>query len=356
MIQNFQSVVVALSGGIDSSLSAAILKRAGWSVLGLHFRLPASRSLVEERLNAVHAVCRHLDISLKCVDLTDDFQHKVIKPFIENYLKGLTPNPCIVCNEVIKFETLLRYAEAHNISCLATGHYAVVKRTGKGAPVGLFRGLDRGKEQSYFLHRLKQKHLTKTIFPLAHMTKGQTRKKTLEMNLPVHGRPESQEICFLSGRDYRFFVEKGEGDNIRRKGNIIDDQEKILGHHGGAYRFTIGQRQGLGIASSRPYYVKEIRPEENEVVVGRREEIFLREVSADHFNWINGPPHEDIIKSKAQVRYRHRAASGILRIFSEERVAFTFDEPQWAPAPGQALVCYEGDRVLGGGWIVGRGK
>jgi tRNA-specific 2-thiouridylase len=172
------------------------------------------------------------------------------------------------------------------------------------------------------------------------------------MGIPLDGSPESQEICFLSGKDYRLFIEEERGGDVSPEGPILSTQGKILGRHRGAHRFTIGQRQGLGIASARPYYVKEIRMGKNEVLVGRKEEIFSRRVEADSFSWIEGAPPGDLTRVEAQVRYRHRAGRGSLAAVTPERVRFVFDEPQWAVTPGQALACYEGDRLLGGGWII----
>ena len=351
MIEQPSSVIVALSGGVDSSMAASLLKTAGWEVNGLHLLLPPPPSTAETATDSVRLVAQHLKIPLEIIDIREDFERLIIDPFVDAYLKGFTPNPCIMCNEVIKFAYLLRYAEEHGIRYLATGHYVRVK-TGDGCiPVELWRGKDRGKDQSYFLHRLSQDCLSKALFPLGDMTKTEVKDLADKMDLPVHLRPESQEICFIPDNDYRLFVEKHRGVEVKKIGNIVDGEGKVLGEHAGAYRYTIGQRHGLGIASSRPYYVKEIRPDTNEVVVGRKEELYSSTVEAEGFNWIFDEPSQKLIEAQAQIRYRHRAAPGRLEVISPDRVRFIFDEPQWAVTPGQALVCYKGERVIGGGWI-----
>jgi tRNA-specific 2-thiouridylase len=233
---------------------------------------------------------------------------------------------------------------------VATGHYArTIKRENGDAE--LWRGNDRAKDQSYFLHRLSQDYLRRSVFPLGEMLKEQVRKQADKNGLASHTVSESQEVCFLSGKDYRPFVEDSKGPESGAGGRIVNEEGDVLGEHGGVHRYTVGQRHGLGIASPRPYYVKEVRPETNLVVVARKEGLYSRKLCANRFNWIAGRPHEKSIEVTAQVRYRHRAARGRLDVLSSEEVEFVFDEPQWAITPGQALACYDGHRVLGGGWI-----
>jgi len=343
-------VLVALSGGVDSSLAAALLIKAGYEVRGLHFLLPTSTSAREAKMLSVKKIAEHLHIPLSCVDLEEEFNRRVIDPFIDSYLNGLTPNPCVLCNQVIKFDQLLRHADRGGIKYVATGHYATIKEGGSSF-VQLWRGKDNKKEQSYFLHRLNQSHLSRTIFPLGAFLKRETRHLALTMGLPTGSEPESQEICFVPENDYRSFVENRKGFGIRKRGDIINSDGQIVGQHFGTHRYTIGQRHGLGIASSRPYYVMEIRPVENQVLVGRKEELFSTCVDADSFNWLEEPPSKESMRVMAQIRYRHEPAQGWLEVMDSERVSFQFDEPQWAITPGQALVCYEEERVLGGGWI-----
>jgi len=351
MINQPSDVVVALSGGLDSSLAAALLKSEGWKVYGLHFLIPAASSALKERTHAVHQIADYLQIPLKILDLKETFTRLIIDPFIHSYLQGLTPNPCVICNQLIKFEYLLRYAEKNDIHYLATGHYVRVKRRDESTYVNLLRGKARLKEQSYFLHRLTQPCLSRSIFPLGEMDKVEAKHKALKIGLPVGLIPESQEICFIPGKDYRLFVENKKGIEANKRGNIISSHGEILGEHAGAYRYTIGQRQGLGISSSSPYYVKEIRPDANEVVVGRKEELYLKGVEVDSFEWISEAPSQNVIDAQAQIRYRHIPAHGRLEVISSDKARFIFDTPQWAITPGQALVCYQGNQVLGGGWI-----
>lgn len=343
--------MVALSGGVDSAMAAASLRIAGWEVYGLHFLLSDSFSGTEARTAAVKQVGEHLEIPLEVLDLRKTFRRCVIDPFVDTYLKGLTPNPCVMCNQKIKFEFLFDYAKQHEIDHIATGHYVRIRKKDENQYFELLRGKDSRKDQSYFLHRLNQSFLSKAVFPLGEITKDEVRKQALEMRLPVQSVSESQEICFIPENDYRPFIENQRGPGVNESGNIINNRGEVLGQHTGAFRYTIGQRQGIGVASSRPYYVKEIRPGKNEVVVGRKEALYLTKLEAHGFNWIGGPPVQRVTEAQAQIRYRHRPAPGHLEVISPDKVEFIFDEPQWAVAPGQALVCYEGERVLGGGWI-----
>ncbi|MBW1798127.1 MAG: tRNA 2-thiouridine(34) synthase MnmA, partial [Deltaproteobacteria bacterium] len=345
------SVVVAMSGGLDSSMAAALLKTTGWEVHGLHFLLPAPALITDARIKAVQMVAEHLQIPFEMIDIREDFERLIIDPFVDAYLQAMTPNPCVRCNALIKFEYLLRYAEENGIHIIATGHYARLGSGDEGSGVELLRGRDGRKDQSYFLHRLNQAHLSRAVFPLGEITKDEAKHQAREMGLPVHSVPESQEICFIPENEYRLFVETRRGPGVNKSGNIISADGEKLGEHAGAFRYTVGQRQGLGIASSRPYYVKEIRPEAREVVVARKEALFSTRVEAVRFHWIGEVPLERPIKAQAQIRYRHRAAPGSLEVISPDEVKFIFDEPQWAVTPGQALVCYCGERVLGGGWI-----
>jgi tRNA-specific 2-thiouridylase len=278
------------------------------------------------------------------------FTQKVIEPFVEAYLKGVTPNPCVVCNQVIKFDHLLGRADEEGIAFVATGHYAVIKRP-ENSPAELWRGADQSKEQSYFLHRLEQRHLLRMVLPLGDLTKKEARQLAVKMKLPTVSEPESQEICFVPGNDYRLFLEKSKGMEIAKRGKIVTKEGEKVGEHLGAYRFTIGQRHGLGIASPEPYYVMEIRPEENEVVVGRKQDLFSKRVEAESFNWLDRKPLERRTKFFAQIRYRHIPGTGWLEGMTPGEVKFEFEEPQWGITPGQALVCYEGEKVIGGGWI-----
>ncbi len=345
-------VAVALSGGVDSSMGAYLLQESGWKVTGVHFVLPSVSSEQEDRLAQAETVAKFLNIPLHIVDLREAFTRLIITPFVQDYLRGLTPNPCISCNPLIKFAALHDFIRIRRISCLATGHYARLRSGADPVRTGLFRGRDPQKDQTYFLHRLDQTVLSKAVFPLGEFTKGEVLAQAKNLGLPSCKSRESQEICFLGSLDYRVFLEEHAAEKMDRTGRIVTTEGKTVGEHAGIHRFTIGQRHGLGIASSRPYYVKEIRPFENIIVVGRREDLYTKTVHAELFHWLAPPPHENCIEVAAQIRYRHKLASGFLERVTPSRVRVTFHEPQWAVTPGQSLVCCLGDQVLGGGVII----
>ncbi len=352
MIKKRQDVIVACSGGLDSSLAAALLKEDGRRVYGVHFLLPSSASRRNRRLASARKISEHIGIPLTVLDLEKDFEELVIEPFLSLYSEGLTPNPCVICNGRIKFQYLIRHADQMGIYHIATGHYARVRKGTEDSVVCLQRGKDVSKDQSYFLHRVEKTFLERSVFPLGEITKNEAREMAYLKGFSAHCDPETKEICFIPEEDYRSFFEDRTNSKLLKKGHIVDDCGLLLGEHMGFYRYTVGQRHGLGISSARPYYVKEIRPETNEVVVGRREDLFSRSVEAKQFNWTGEVPSESVVRAHAQVRYRHRGAPGLLEVVSSRNVKFIFDEPQWAITPGQALVCYDGDRVLGGGWII----
>ena len=347
------NILVAMSGGVDSALAAALLKGAGHRIRGLHFVLPSPEDITRQRISRIRKITEHLKIPLVILDLRATFEKELIAPFVDSYLNGLTPNPCVRCNPLIKFEQMHRHVIEHRFDFMATGHYVRIKRTGKNNPISLWRGKDPQKDQSYFLHRLNQMQLSKTIFPLGHMTKAETRDRARELNIPCHSDRESQEICFIPHMDYRHFIESRKKNATFEKGPIINLLGDRVGEHDGIHRYTVGQRHGLGIASSRPYYVKALEPKGNRVIVGRREDLFSKGVFATDFHWISPFKPTEHKAISAQIRYRHKPASGRLEVLSSRDVRFIFDQPQMAVTPGQALVCYEGDRVLGGGWIVG---
>jgi tRNA-specific 2-thiouridylase len=345
------SVIVALSGGVDSSLAAAFLKDQGWAVKAVHFLLPGTERIRERKLETAARVADHLEVCFQVLDLQERFEKRVIAPFETAYLEGRTPNPCVVCNPEVKLDALLDLADTSGMSCVATGHYARVKPVGH-EEAALFRGKDRAKEQSYFLHRLEPRHLRRVVFPLGEWTKEEARIEAHTRGLPSRAEPESQEICFLSGGDYRSFLRSRRGEEIESPGDIVDRDGRKLGTHKGTHRYTIGQRRGLGVASSRPYYVLALHPRLNQVVVGRREDLLRSDVEAEDVVWVAGQPGDEKSRAEAQIRYRHAAAEGLLEILSPHRVRFVFDHAQPAVTPGQALVLYQGERVLGGGWIV----
>jgi tRNA-uridine 2-sulfurtransferase len=348
MSKEKKSVAAALSGGMDSFYAARLLKDEGWDVVGVHLILPVVQ---QERERSVSLLSYELDIPLFFLDVRDVFQEKVITYFINSYLNGITPNPCVVCNQLIKFEKVIEWMDDRGIDFLATGHYARVRKSPNGEYMELLKGSDGGKDQSYFLHRLSQAHLSRAVFPLGDITKEEVFLRAKGRGLPEAFHSESQEICFIRDNDYRVLLQGNMGKKIPPSGDVIDLQSKVLGSHRGIHAYTIGQRHGLGIPSKDPLYVYRIRPEKHEIVVAPREYLFSQSLIAEDFHWIGPKPNLQTITVKARIRYRHTPAEGRLTILSADSVRCDFDEPQWAITPGQALVCYEGERVLGGGWI-----
>ena len=345
------TVAVALSGGVDSSYAASILKDEGWNIIGIHLLLPISPKEREEKIRITKLVSDRLNIPLYLLDVTDFFQNNVIDYFTRSYFLGLTPNPCVVCNYVVKFEQIIKWMDNKRIDYLATGHYARVRSSSNRKYIELLKGRDRKKDQSYFLHRLNQSHLSRTIFPLGDLKKAEISLLAKEKGLSQSTYHESQEICFIHDNNYKSFFKKHINKKLLSPGNIFDFNGNVVGVHSGSYAYTIGQRHGLGIGSREPLYVCQIRPETNEIVVGTREVLFAETLTAEDFNWIEALPGKKKIRVQAQIRYRHEQADGTLSIISPNLVQLEFDQPQWAITPGQALVCYDGEKVLGGGWI-----
>ena len=351
MISRKKTIAVAISGGIDSACAAAILKEEGWEVVGIHLVLPLPFKQREEKLRKALLVSGELNIALYPLDIRNFFQKRVIDYFISAYYLGLTPNPCVVCNNMVKFERIISWMNGKGIDCMATGHYARVSRSSNGRYIDLLKGKDKQKDQSYFLHRLGQSHLLKTLFPLGDMTKAEIYKEAEERGLSTLIHPESQDICFIPDNNYRSFFKSRIDTSTLPRGDIIDLEGNVLGAHSGTYAYTIGQRHGLGIGAKEPLYVCQIRPGTNEIVVGPSEALYTTTLTAEDFNWIGALPEEKKIRVQAQIRYRHEPADGTLTIISPDIVHFEFDTPQWAITPGQAFVCYEGEKLLGGGWI-----
>jgi tRNA-specific 2-thiouridylase len=351
MIRGGKSVAVALSGGTDSAYAALALGGEGWDVIGVHLLIPLPPREREKRARLVTSMSERLKIPVHFLDVTELFQKKVIDYFIRAYARGITPNPCVVCNSLIKFEGMITWIERNRVDYLATGHYARLRKGAKGGQMELLRGKDEEKDQSYFLHRLNQYQLSRTVFPLGDVTKPEVYLAAERMGSTDLVHHESQEICFVPGNDYRAFFSAQLTNRFLSPGNIVNSNGTVLGVHPGTYAYTVGQRHGLGIASREPLYVCQIRPETNEVVVAPREGLFSSLVTAGEFTWIGKPPVKRKLRVEAQIRYRHEPAPGTLTVLEDNIVHFEFDEPQWAVTPGQALVCYKGERVIGGGWI-----
>jgi len=339
-----KSVLVGISGGVDSAVAAVLLKERGYHVEGLYLQngFPAGSE------GEAAAVAERLGFPLHTLDAASSFRKDVVDYFAAEYLAGRTPNPCIVCNKKIKFRYLLEEARTRGLDSIATGHYARIADSGGG--LGLFKGIDRGKDQSYFLFQLGQEELGHLIFPNGDKTKKEIRDMALGFGLPP--RKESQEICFIPDDNYRTFLETYPV-TLPRPGNIVDREGNLVGKHRGTHTVTIGQRKGLNIASRRPYYVLEINTERDEVIVGREEDQFVCGLTAGNCSWISDNPADgDTFHARAYIRYRHRGVDSEITPLPGGQVHVRFMTPrQVGVAPGQAAVFFQGDRLLGGGWI-----
>ncbi|MCM8770253.1 MAG: tRNA 2-thiouridine(34) synthase MnmA [Candidatus Omnitrophica bacterium] len=347
-------VLVAMSGGVDSSVAAALLKKAGDEVIGLTmcFNLPATTSKKphccgREAIEDARRVAEKLDIRHYVLNFSKVLEEKVIKNFCQEYLKGHTPNPCIRCNQYLKFGILLKRALALGCDYLATGHYARITRSGK--KYFLKKAADKYKDQSYFLYRLSQKQLKHILFPLQELSKDKTRQLAKKFGLPVADKSASQEICFIPDDDYGAFLIKRLGNQIK-PGDIVDKEGNVLGRHRGSCFYTIGQREGLGIARGYPLYVSAIDGKRNRLVVGEKKDVFKKEFIAKDVHFILGTINKKI-ELKAKIRYNHKEAVCVIQRLKRNRLKVKFKKPQAAITPGQSVVFYKGEVVVGGGII-----
>jgi tRNA-specific 2-thiouridylase len=367
-------VVVAMSGGVDSSVAAALLAEQGHDVIGVSMQLYPSTPREEavglvvgrsgqattavdkwgtcctmDDLHDARRVCATIGIPHYIVNFESQFGEHVISNFVREYVSGRTPIPCSHCNSDLKFAELLDRATAYDAEQLATGHYARIVRDDRGR-YHLYRGADNSKDQTYFLFSLTQDQLGRAAFPVGHLDKHTVREHARRLNLHVTSKPDSQEICFVPDGDYAAFVER-QTPAAARAGTIVDDDGRVLGTHAGVHRFTIGQRKGLGLSSTEPLYVLAIKPESAQVVVGGRDALGRTTLTASEVNWVSGVAPTDWLRVSAQIRHRHSAAPAKVRSTEDGRAELEFDTPQTAITPGQAVVFYDGDEVLGGGWI-----
>ena len=354
-------VVVAMSGGVDSSVAAAILTQGGYEVIGVTMQIwPSDKQASEvdrfggccgfSAIEDAKMVASKLGISHYVMNLRDVFSQKVIADFCQEYSMGRTPNPCIRCNRYIKFDALREKAKGLGADLVATGHYARIEKDGNNGRYLLKKGSDRGKDQSYVLYPLTQEQLKHTLLPIGHLTKQRVREIARELGLPVAAKRESQEICFIPDDDYPRFL-KQFIPQAAKPGLILNEQGSTLGEHRGILFYTVGQRKGLGISAKEPLYVIAIDQERNAIVVGSKQAAYGNELIASGLNWITTARLEQPTTVKAKIRYRHQEAEAAITPMEENKVYVKFKQPQLAITPGQAIVFYQGDTVVGGGTI-----
>ncbi|MGH7884287.1 MAG: tRNA 2-thiouridine(34) synthase MnmA [Thermodesulfobacteriota bacterium] len=347
-------IIVAMSGGVDSATTAALLKREGHEVIGVTMQLwdygeSQGGCCSADEVCDARRVAYDLGIPHYVVNYMDSFKELIVSDFVEKYDSGLTPIPCILCNQFMKFNFLLKRALELDADYLATGHYASIDQHPATGKYTLSKAVDSNKDQSYFLFTLGQQELGRLMFPLGGKTKPEVRKLASEMGLKVAKKPESMGVCFITGNSYRDFIDPYL-DRGKREGDIVDMKGNFIAKHSGVSSFTIGQRRGLGFANGMPMYVVEIDSEKNRVIVGEDNDLFRSELLADNLSWVDEPP-SSLFNVKSKIRYRHEGDTSTVSIINENKVLVNFDKPQRAITPGQAIVFYRNDNVIGGGWI-----
>jgi tRNA-uridine 2-sulfurtransferase len=350
-------VAIAMSGGVDSSVAAALLRAQGHEVIGMMLRLwseegkeDSNRCCTPEAMGLARRVAAKLDIPFYVIDAKAVFRDTVVQYFLDGYARGETPNPCLACNRQIRWTYLLDHAMALGAEMMATGHYARTRRLEDGT-IQLLRGVDRAKDQSYVLHVLTQEKLAKALFPVGEYSKPRVREIAQEFGLPTATRHDSQDLCFLAGADYRSFLERHAAE-LLKPGPILREDGHVIGEHSGLANYTIGQRKGLGMATGVPLYVLGKDPTTNALRVGPREELGSSELNASGMNWTSGTPRAAEFRAEAKIRYTAKEAPAEVMLLDGGRgVRVRFDAPQRDITAGQAAVLYDGEVVLGGGLI-----
>lgn len=356
-----KTVVVGMSGGVDSSVAAWLLKEQGYQVIGVTMQIwqDEEREYCEAEggccgLSAVddaRRVAHFLDIPYYVMNFKKEFRENVMDYFIEEYLHGRTPNPCIACNRYVKWESLLEKSLSIGADYIATGHYARIDRMENGR-YAIKNSVTAAKDQTYALYNLTQHQLAHTLMPVGDYEKEEIRSMAARLGLPVAHKPDSQEICFIPDQDYAGFISKEVGERLPEAGNFVDSQGNILGKHKGIIHYTVGQRKGLNLAMGYPVFVTEIRPETNEVVIGNAEDVFSESLYCNRINYMGMECLDSPRRVKAKIRYGHQGAFCMIEPAGEDLIKCTFEEPVRAVTPGQAVVFYEGEYVLGGGTIL----
>ncbi len=373
MLPTDAPIAVAMSGGVDSSVVAALLQREGLPVVGMTMQLWNQRRLPDlvpeggatgrccslDDVYDARFVASILGIPYYVVNFEDRFEEQVVKPFVSDYLAGKTPIPCTLCNNFIKFDQFLEMAEGVGADKIATGHYARLSFDERAGRYRMRTGVDRSKDQTYFLFGLTQAQLARTMFPLGGMQKPEVRRLAEELGLPVAAKNDSQEICFVPNGDYAAFIDAYFREQsippAATEGEIVDTSGRVVGRHGGIHHFTVGQRRGLRIAAAEPLYVIATEPSSQRVYVGSDSALKKSRLTARGVNWLSIAPIDVPHRSQVKIRNKHTAAdASLLPTADPTRVEVAFDEPQRAVTPGQAAVFYDGDLVLGGGWIEGQ--
>ncbi len=353
-------VVVGMSGGVDSSVAAYLLKQQGYEVIGVTMQIwqKEDNQTVEENggccgLSAVEdarRVAQMLDIPYYVMNFREEFDQKVIQYFMREYLHGRTPNPCIACNRYVKWESLLQRSMQIGADCIATGHYARIEQLPNGR-YAIRNSVTAAKDQTYALYNLTQEQLMRTKMPVGSYEKSQIRAIAEDLGLYVAHKPDSMEICFVPDQDYARFIEENSGEKIP-EGNFVTADGKIIGRHRGITHYTVGQRKGLNLSMGKPVFVLEIRPETNEVVIGDGTEVYSDRLICSDLNFMSVPDFPDDFPVVAKIRYNHRGTKAHVRRIGEDRAEVIFEEPVRAVTPGQAVVFYDGEYVAGGGTII----
>lgn len=342
-------ILVGMSGGVDSSVCALALKEKGYSVSGVTLSLLGENTSDSKNISDAKAVCERLGIEHYAIDLSCEFKNFVIDYFINEYIEGKTPNPCIVCNKYIKFGKMLEIAKTMGFSKIATGHYARIKE--QNGRYLLFKAADISKDQSYVLYCLSQEQLSSVEFPLGELSKTEVRQEALKNDFVNASKKDSQDICFVLDGDYASFIEKTAGF-VSSTGDYVNRKGEKLGEHKGVIHYTVGQRKGLGIAFGHPVFVIDKNAETNQVVLGETEELFYKSVLVENTNFIPFDELKEEMTVGAKLRYSQREQPAVIKPLENGQVLVEFFEPQRAPSPGQAAVFYDGDMVIGGGTIV----